>query len=124
MLKVLVVAEDHNLRFAVSRILGDHGFDVVTAANGDRGVFLFDREIPDFVIMDVTVTPEHDGIAITEKMRSLCPRARIIGLSRPGLSGLDPEQAALILGMDELIAKPIDPDELLHCVGQLRLASA
>jgi len=96
MLKILVIDEDYRARYAISRILGDNGYEVLTAADDARGLYLLDRESPDIVIIDIVMTPETDGIETVSKMRDRCPQTRIVGLSGVSVAGiLDPMQAAI-----------------------------
>ena len=125
MLKILVIDEDYRARYAISRILGDNGYEVLTAADDARGLYLLDRESPDIVIIDIVMTPETDGIETVSKMRDRCPQTRIVGLSGVSVAGiLDPMQAAITLGVHDLICKPLHPTEVLRCVGQSHALSA
>jgi len=62
--------------------------------------------------MDI-ILPKLDGIAATEKILSINPSARIIGLS-----AADPEQinGILIVGAVECLEKPANYDLLLETV--------
>jgi CheY-like chemotaxis protein len=67
-MKILVIDDDHLVRYAISKILQRNGYDVVTAADGKRAMALLRVELPDVVITDI-IMPEQEGIETIEKLR-------------------------------------------------------
>jgi len=108
----VLLAEDNELNQQVAvELLGDLGLEVDVAENGVVAVEKARTGRYDLVLMDMQM-PEMDGLSATRAIRAL-----------PGLSGLpivamtanamhDDVQRCLNAGMDDHIAKPIDPNRL------------
>lgn len=112
MTKILVVEDNEvNLRILVRR-LERRGFDVVTAGDGQRGVALAIAEIPDLILMDMSL-PILDGWQATRQVKAGATTSHIpvIALTAHAMVG-DREQA-LDAGCDDYDVKPIDIDRLL-----------
>jgi DNA-binding response OmpR family regulator len=116
-MKILVIDDDHMVRYALSRILQRSGYDVVTASDGKRGMMLVREELPDVVITDI-IMPEQEGIETISLLRHQYPRMKIIAISGGGrIRNVDFLEMARSLGADDVISKPFEADELL---GRLR----
>jgi DNA-binding response OmpR family regulator len=110
----------------IIRILGlqlsHHGYDVLTATNGNEALEVFEKAttIP-LIILDIML-PEIDGITLCRKFREISPDAKIIMLSaldtsRDIINGLES-------GADDYLKKPFIFDELLARIrANLRKAS-
>ena len=121
-MKILVIDDDHMVRYALSRILQRSGYDVVTASDGKRGMMLVREELPDVVITDI-IMPEQERIETISLLRHQYPQMKIIAISGGGrIRNIDFLEMARSLGADDVISKPFEADELL---GRLRrVASA
>jgi CheY-like chemotaxis protein len=53
--KIMVIDDDMNFRLAVSEILVDHGFSVMTAKDGEMGLnyLVHERDLPDLILVDL-----------------------------------------------------------------------
>ena len=116
-LKVLV-ADDHpvNLRL-VAEILRERGHHPTLADNGFEALRLFRNTAFDAILMDGQM-PEMDGYAATREIRRIEQFAggRITIIAVTANVGPQERQICLDAGMDDYIAKPIDPDILLDCL--------
>ena len=74
-MKILVIDDDHMVRYALSRILQRSGYDVVTASDGKRGMMLVREEFPDVVITDI-IMPEQEGIETIGLLRHQYPQMK------------------------------------------------
>src|SRR5260370_18802829 len=61
MTKILVIDDDVIVRETLIQILEDHGYQVVSAEDGKRGVASFHTQKPDLVITDL-IMPEKEDI--------------------------------------------------------------
>ena len=114
-MKILVIDDDHLVRFTLSKILRKSGHDVSMAADGARGMLALGTEHPDIVITDI-IMPEQEGFETIIKIRRDHPEIKIIAISgglRTGKGDLDVLSMAQSLGADGVIAKPFEPQELL-----------
>jgi two-component system, chemotaxis family, chemotaxis protein CheY len=118
MSKILVIDDDVIVRETLVQILEDHGYAVITAEDGKRGVAAFRRDKPALVITDI-IMPEQEGIQTITEIRGLDPAAKIIAISGGGRIGnTDFLKIAQNLGAADVIPKPFDPDDLIARVGR------
>jgi two-component system cell cycle response regulator DivK len=111
--KILLVEDNEMNRDMLSRRLRRRGFAVIMALDGVQGVEMARSEIPDLILMDMSL-PVMDGWTATRTLKSDSSTARIpvIGLSAHSLSSdLD---KALESGCDDYDTKPVDLERLLE----------
>ena len=112
-MKILVIDDDHLVRYALSKILLGAGYAVVTASDGRRGMAVLRAEHPDVVITDI-IMPEQEGIDTIIQIRRERPAIKIIAISGGGrIRNVDFLEMAHSLGASEVIAKPFEANELL-----------
>jgi len=123
-MKILVIDDDHLVRYTLSKILQRNGYDVVTAADGKRAMTVFRAEHPDVVITDI-VMPEQEGAETILLLRKERPEVRIIAISGGARTGnLDYLDMARALGADDVIRKPFEAEELLSRLAGLGIAAS
>ncbi len=106
----MVVDDDPRLRELLERYLGQEGFDVVLAENGEAVDQLLAREDISLMVLDVML-PGESGLAICRRLRALQVATPIIMLTAKG-EELD-RITGLEVGADDYLAKPFNPRELL-----------
>jgi two-component system cell cycle sensor histidine kinase/response regulator CckA len=115
---ILVVEDDEALREIVSELLREAGYRVIVAAHGEEalGVGAQNGGPPDLVITDV-VMPRMTGRALSEQLRALGPRLRVLFMS--GYT----DAAVLYQGLLEpgtaFLQKPFGPEALLRKVREV-----
>jgi DNA-binding NarL/FixJ family response regulator len=110
--KVLIVDDDAPFRVLVSHLLDRAGFAVVEAAGGEEGLAAAARSRPDAVILDVAL-PDIGGFELCLELRDrLGDEVPVIFVSGARVEPHD-RAAGLLLGGDDYLVKPVDPDELL-----------
>jgi CheY-like chemotaxis protein len=112
---VLIIDDDARNVFALTGILELHGMRVLHAENGREGVEAVADEDIDLVLMDVMM-PEMDGYAATAEIRAMPGRRRvpIIAVTAKAMSG--DREKCLAAGADGYVPKPVDAQELVHCM--------
>jgi two-component system, cell cycle response regulator DivK len=108
MKKVLVVEDNEDNLRLITYALKRHGYEVIPAATGVRGVELAISEQPLFIIMDINL-PDIDGFEATRRIRASKADGTIpiIAITSYAMSGdMDRILAAGCTGYFE---KPIDP---------------
>jgi two-component system copper resistance phosphate regulon response regulator CusR len=115
-MKILIVEDEPKTAAYLCKGLGESGFVVELADNGDDGLRLATKRPFDLVVLDIML-PRCDGWTILERMRSnhvqtpvLCLTARDSVPDR--VKGLD-------LGADDYLVKPFAFSELLARVRSL-----
>jgi two-component system response regulator AtoC len=66
--RVLVVDDDRSIRRSLEKFLGDLGYAVTTAADGQQGLDALDAVSPDVVLLDLGL-PVVDGLEFLERVR-------------------------------------------------------
>jgi len=109
-MRVLVVEDDKNLREQLAAALGDAGYSVDTADNGEDGQFLGETEPYDLAILDLGL-PKIDGLSVLKFWRKEGRTMPVLILSARDrwsekVEGLD-------LGAQDYVTKPFHMGELL-----------
>ena len=108
--KILVVDDDPRLRDLLRRYLGENGFNVFVAENGQVMSRLWIRERFDALILDLML-PGDDGLTILKQLRNANDKTPVIMLTARG-EDVD-RIVGLELGADDYLPKPFNPRELL-----------
>lgn len=117
MSRILVVDDQKVPRMAVTRILEEAGHEVATAANGEDGLRLAKKLLPDVVVLDVYM-PGMDGFEVVERLKAdpaTSPTPVIFLTAEPPTDDLIVR--GLELGAYDFISKGCSRAELLARVG-------
>ncbi|HEB01762.1 MAG TPA: response regulator [Nitrospirae bacterium] len=76
-MKILVVDDDAHILKLYKLELEEDGYEVITAANGQEAMELFESEEPNLVTLDILM-PDIDGISLLRQMKEKKPRLPII----------------------------------------------
>ncbi|HEX6903372.1 MAG TPA: sigma-54 dependent transcriptional regulator [Thermoanaerobaculia bacterium] len=107
--RVLVVDDEPRACSALQGLLRQRGYEVVTAGNAFRGLELLGEFRPQVVLADLRM-PGLDGLAFLESVRAAAPGTRIIVMT--GFASVDVAVAAMKLGADDFLEKPLDSQAL------------
>jgi two-component system chemotaxis response regulator CheY len=119
MATILLIDDDERLRALIARSLKAGGHDLVEAGDGQRGVKLAKKSLPDLVITDISM-PDQDGIQTIRELRELSLTLPIIVISgEQGVGSYRPLDDARLLGANVAIAKPFELAALLGEVQRL-----
>jgi CheY-like chemotaxis protein len=116
--KILLVEDNEMNRDMLSRRLIRRGFEVVMAADGSDGVAKAQSELPDLILMDMSL-PVLDGWEATKVIKSapLTTDIPIIALTAHAMAG--DREKALEAGCDDYDTKPIELPRLLEKIDLL-----
>tara|TARA_A100001037_G_scaffold180903_1_gene162187 strand:+ start:166 stop:936 length:771 start_codon:yes stop_codon:yes gene_type:complete len=106
---ILVVDDDTRLRDLLQRYLSDNGFAVSSTSNAALARKLMVTLTFDLIVLDVMM-PREDGLTFTEWLRK---RTDIPILMLTARGEIQDRIAGLERGVDDYLAKPFDPQELL-----------
>jgi DNA-binding response OmpR family regulator len=113
---VLVIDDDPAVLHSLASVFEACGIAIATARDGLAGLAAFRRISPKVVLTDI-IMPEQDGIGIIMEMRREHPGVMIIAMSGSGRIGKsDFLTVAKKLGVDAVVAKPFDIDELVTTI--------
>jgi PAS domain S-box-containing protein len=118
--RIVIVEDDADGREALGLILRGahaelHCFDRASAAY-DYLLHAAPEEQPDALISDIAM-PDEDGYAFIHRVREMEGsehRPHVVALALTAFSRLEDRMRALSAGFDAHVAKPIDPDRVLH----------
>src|SRR5256885_2204328 len=105
---ILVVEDEEDLRNLARVILERHGFHILTAADGQEGIELFEshaRRI-ELVLLDLTM-PRLSGNEVLRRIRALTADVPVLLMSGFVAEDVDP------FPRTGFLAKPFDPSQLL-----------
>lgn len=116
--KILIVEDNEYNLDVLSRRLQRKGYDVISAMEGEAGVMLAKTEVPDLILMDLSL-PILDGYDATRKLKadSKTKSIPIIALTAHAMMG--DREKALEAGCDEYEVKPIEFPRLLEKIEKL-----
>ena len=115
--RILVVDDDHEIIDALRYALEAKGFEVMIARDGNQGLAMAEREVPDLVILDMMM-PKRSGFLVLEKLRrSHAVPIRVIMITAN--EGSRHKAYAEMLGVDDYIRKPFAMDRLVESVSRL-----
>jgi CheY-like chemotaxis protein len=112
MVNILLVEDNEMNRDMLSRRLARRGYNVSIAIDGQSGLRMALDDVPDLILMDVTL-PDVDGLEITRRLKSdeRTRRVPIIVLTARAMAS-DREEA-FAAGSDDYDVKPVELDRLL-----------
>jgi len=111
--KILYVEDNDDNVYVMRGRLTRLGFEVVVAADGERGVAMAETEAPDLILMDLRL-PGIDGWEATRRIKA-APATKaipVIALSAHAMAG--DREKALAAGCDDYDTKPIDFPKLVE----------
>jgi DNA-binding NarL/FixJ family response regulator len=109
---VLVVDDDRNFRKFARELLERAGFSVLDAADAREALEAVDEQVPQLVLLDVRL-PDVSGYELFRELRDRCGDSLpIIFVSGVRTDSYD-RVAGIMLGAEDYLVKPFDPDELL-----------
>jgi two-component system, OmpR family, response regulator len=120
-MRILVVEDDPNLNRQLVQALGDAGYVVDKAEDGEEGHYLGDTNPYDAVILDLGL-PIIDGVSVLEKWRRAGRKMPVLILTARDrwsdkVSGFD-------AGADDYVVKPFNMEEVLARIRALVRRSA
>lgn len=122
--KILLVDDDPDVMLFNKAVAEENGYEPVTAANGEEGLDLLEKERPELVVLDVLM-PKQSGIKMyrtikTDEQWQDIPVVILSGISRR--SFLKSQEALSEFGEDTVpepeayLEKPVEADELAQTI--------
>jgi DNA-binding NtrC family response regulator len=108
-MKILIVDDEENARFAMSKLLANEGHQVAAAANGLEALAFLDQNKVDIIITDINM-PEMDGLIFLREVNRAYPRVKVIMVTAYG--AIESYLEAMNLGACEYLNKPVPVADL------------
>jgi len=106
---VLVIEDEPQVVRFLRASLGSHGFKILEAATGQKGLIEASSRVPDLILLDLGL-PDMDGVEVARRLREWTSVPLIVlsarGQERDKIEALD-------AGADDYLTKPFGIGELL-----------
>ncbi len=114
--RILCVEDEPEMIDLIRLILGRRGFEVHGAAGGVEGIKKVREELPDLVLLDLMM-PDMDGWEVYQQMKAdEATRSIPVIVVTAKAQSIDKVLGLHIAKVDDYIAKPFSPQELLNSV--------
>jgi two-component system, cell cycle response regulator DivK len=123
MARILVVEDNEMNRDMLARRLQRRGYDVLTAADGQHGVAAALEQLPDLVLMDLSL-PLIDGWQATRSIKGDQRTRHIPVIALTAHAMVTDRDAAMEAGCDDFDTKPLDFERLLEKITRLMNGTA
>jgi len=107
--RILIVEDEKAARQALSSLLSDEGYEVLTAADGAAAQTIALQQEPDLILLDIRL-PDIDGLTVLEKLRQGYCDAAVIVMTAYATSSNAIK--ATQYGAFDYITKPINDEHL------------
>jgi CheY-like chemotaxis protein len=112
--RVLYVEDSPQNRDIVRRYLADH-FEVLEAEDGEHGVERVARDLPDLVLMDLSL-PRLDGWEATRRIKASATTKHIPVIALTAHASREDQSRAFQAGCIDYLTKPIDREILMASI--------
>ncbi len=107
--RILVVDDEHLIRWSLEQSLKKQGYDVSTAASGEEALRQVQEDAPELMLLDIQL-PGMDGLEVLEKVKEANSDILVVMVTALGV--LETAVKAMRLGAYDYINKPFNLDEL------------
>ena len=112
---ILLIEDNEQNRYLLTFLLDRHGYKVLSASDGPRGIELAQTFVPVLILLDIQL-PTMDGYAVARTLRlndtlRATPIVAVTSYAMPG-----DREKALAAGCTDYIEKPINPDTFVASV--------
>lgn len=115
--RILYVEDNEQNMYLVRFILEKHGYEVASALDGQEGIELAAKILPDLILLDIQL-PRMDGYAVAQSMRSNPGLASTPIVAVTSYAMVGDRDKALAAGCTGYIEKPINPDTFIEQMEQ------
>lgn len=116
--KILVVEDNPMLQEILVERLKMRQFDIVTANDGQEGVAAAQQDLPDLILMDISL-PRMDGWEATRILREADATKNIPIIALTAHALLEDKEKSLAVGCNDFETKPINFPNLLAKINSL-----
>ena len=115
--EILIIDDNSDIRFLISSLLKDLGFNIRQAANYNQALNEIDKKLPDVAIIDVKLDKgDNDGIELLLHIKKKDVDVPVIIIS--GHANIQMAIDSLKSGAFEFIQKPFDSQRLINFVNR------
>lgn len=112
MKKILLIEDDETISKALDFALGEEGYEVLCAEDGESGLEKARSEKPDIILLDIML-PKMNGFEVCQALKTDAKFKSIPIVMMTGLGDTENTVKGLTLGADDYVSKPFNFKELL-----------
>jgi two-component system cell cycle response regulator len=116
--KILTVDDSKTVRIIVRKAFKGYDCDVVEAANGVEGLAMAAKELPDVILLDVTM-PVMDGVEMLTKLKGDPALRAIPVMMLTAEGGRDNVLKIAKIGIRDYLVKPFKEEALIEKTGRI-----
>lgn len=116
--KILIIDDEPDILELIEYNLKKEGYQVFLATNGQDGINVAKKVLPDLIILDIMM-PKMDGIEACRLMRAIPDFKNTFMVFLTARSEEYSEIAGFNVGADDYIAKPIKPRALISRINAI-----
>ncbi len=113
--RVLLVDDEEDILWGLSRALSKAGYEVLSASNGREALELLKSQPVDVIVTDIKM-PEVSGLELISEAKKLYPQVAVIVMTARGSE--EHMRESYDRGAVEYLEKPFDLDQFLNIVGK------
>ncbi|MEM8960430.1 MAG: UDP-3-O-acyl-N-acetylglucosamine deacetylase [Acidobacteriota bacterium] len=110
---VLIIDDEPGVLATVADVLGDEGYETLSATSGLDGLALYRERRPDVVFLDIWL-PDRDGLQVLQAIREDDPAAAVIMISGHGT--VSTAVKAVKMGAYDYLEKPLSYNQVIDAV--------
>jgi two-component system cell cycle response regulator DivK len=110
---VLVIEDNEQNLYLMRFLLEKHGFTVMEATDGVKGVEMAKELKPHLILLDIQL-PKMDGYAVARELRKNGELASTSIIAVTSYAMVGDRERVLDAGADDYIEKPIDPERFVE----------
>ncbi len=116
--KILFIEDEPDQIVMISLRLEKNGYEVISSLDGEEGVEMAKKEMPDLILADV-IMPGIDGFEVCRRLRKDPATKHIPIISTTAAGADDVEHQCLTAGANDCVRKPYDSSDLLMKIKRL-----
>mgnify|MGYP001559412540 FL=1 len=102
--KILFIEDESALQRAISQVMSEGGFKILSALDGEAGLEVAKKEVPDLILLDL-ILPKKDGFEVLKELKGNSSTSRIPIIILSNLEGSADVMRAMELGSTTYLVK-------------------
>ena len=119
MKKILFIEDEPILQKTIGEVLGQEGYEVLEALDGEEGLLTAKREKPDLILLDL-ILPKKNGFEVLQELKADEETANLKVIVLTNLESSQDVERALALGATNYLVKAnYDLEEVVAKIKEL-----
>jgi two-component system cell cycle response regulator DivK len=106
---ILMIEDNAQNRYLATFLLERHGYEIVSAVDGPRGIEMAQTFKPDLILLDIQL-PGMDGYGVAQALRRIDSLSDTPIIAVTSYAMVGDREKAVAAGCTGYVEKPIDPD--------------